>query len=878
MIHRFRLLSGVLAAMLVVGGAVGLAPVAEADEALTVSGVIYDPAGKVVAGASITAAACSDVACLNYTTYAKTTSDAVGHYEISQSLGLFQLIVEAPSTTVPPLAATTARFARTDNPNPIRKDVRLLARLIPTAQPAIDGVCQYGRTLTGNPGTWPTDVTVAYLWTTYGHDGSYSLSVRTESTEQSLTVPISQSFYYDVGWRYTDLTLTLVVSAPGFGDYQTTLVCSPTRQPAYSVTTPPTISGEPIVGQYLTVDPGVWSGTPTEFTYRWYVNGRFVGTGTDRRKLVTGSALGQVYTVDVLPVSGPERPASRSVRSGPTSVVLQGPAASSTSAPTILGDPRVGMALTVNPGTWDVPDLSYTCQWLKDGTPDGAMYSCGSPRILTQADFGHTFATQVYASRSGYAPARATSSTVTVGPGDPPTNSALPMVKGTAQLGQTLTATLGTWTGAASKFSYQWLADETPIAGQTSPSYAIALTDQGKKFRVQVTATSGDYVPVKVLSPSTATVTKRKAPVANVQPAITGTAQVGQSLTVSSGTWTQSITPHYQWLADGVAIPGATRGTFTAGVSLLTKRLSVRVTVTSALYEDGMATTLPTAAVSYGPRPVNTILPTISGTPYVTGDLRAYAGEWDKHGVENFAYSYTWYRDGAVISSGANSYLKVVAADLGHRISVHVTLSKPGYNSASAKSASSGVVGNAPPTVKTLPAISGTASVGRTVTATPGVWSRTGLTFTYAWVRSGSTAVIGTGTTYVLTAADQVKTITVAVTASSGGSPTRKATSAPTAQVTQGTAPTSTAAPAITGKTIVGQTLTSTHGSWSTGGLIYSYQWTRNGSAISGATKTTYLLTKPDQGSRIGMTVTVKKAGYQNGTAKAAPTAIITAK
>lgn len=50
-----------------------------------------------------------------------------------------------------------------------------------------------------------------------------------------------------------------------------------------------------------------------------------------------------------------------------------------------------------------------------------------------------------------------------------------------------------------------------------------------------------------------------------VAPAITGTAQVGETLTVSNGTWTGTPAPSgyaYQWLADDEDIEGATASTY----------------------------------------------------------------------------------------------------------------------------------------------------------------------------------------------------------------------------------------------------------------------------------------------------------------------------
>lgn len=63
------------------------------------------------------------------------------------------------------------------------------------------------------------------------------------------------------------------------------------------------------------------------------------------------------------------------------------------------------------------------------------------------------------------------------------------------------------------------------------------------------------------------------------------------------------------------------------------------------------------------------------------------------------------------------------------------------------------------------PAITGTASVGSTLTVSNGTWTGTGITYTYAWVASGSKKVIGTAGTYVLTSAEQTKTVTCTVTA-----------------------------------------------------------------------------------------------------------------
>jgi Carboxypeptidase regulatory-like domain len=70
------------------------------------------------------------------------------------------------------------------------------------------------------------------------------------------------------------------------------------------------------------------------------------------------------------------------------------------------------------------------------------------------------------------------------------------------------------------------------------------------------------------------------------------------------------------------------------------------------------------------------------------------------------------------------------------------------------------------------------------------------------------------------------------------------------------TTPASTAAPALTGTAAVGQTLSCSQGSWSHEPTYLLYQWTRNGTVITGQTGATYTLQAADQGHSITCSVT----------------------
>lgn len=70
-----------------------------------------------------------------------------------------------------------------------------------------------------------------------------------------------------------------------------------------------------------------------------------------------------------------------------------------------------------------------------------------------------------------------------------PVNSVAPAITGTAQVGETLTASTGTWAGRPS-YSYQWNADDVAIDGAASGTYVPVEGDVGAVITVTVTATN----------------------------------------------------------------------------------------------------------------------------------------------------------------------------------------------------------------------------------------------------------------------------------------------------------------------------------------------------------------------------------------------------
>jgi hypothetical protein len=172
------------------------------------------------------------------------------------------------------------------------------------------------------------------------------------------------------------------------------------------------------------------------------------------------------------------------------------------------------------------------------------------------------------------------------------------------------------------------------------------------------------------------------------------------------------------------------------------------------------------------------------------------------------------------------------------------------------------------------PTITGTPTVGQTLTAQDGTWTNSPTSYTYQWMRcnggGNKCANIANATqkTYTLVTADAGHTIKVQVTATNA-SGSGSATSAPTAAVATGTssaAPKNTSPPTISGTAKVGQTLTADPGSWSGNPTSYAYRWQRCDADvvictdITAATSKTYVVKVADLGYRLRVRVTATNA------------------
>ncbi len=158
-------------------------------------------------------------------------------------------------------------------------------------------------------------------------------------------------------------------------------------------------------------------------------------------------------------------------------------------------------------------------------------------------------------------------------------------------------------TPTRSQHAYQWLRDGAPIADATTAAYLLTPADLGRAITATVTGTKKGFTSATVdTEPVTPTV--GDAIVASLQPRLSGTPALGQTLTASPGTWGTGETPTfgYQWLRDGSVLPSVTGATYVVTAADLGRALAVRVTATRTAYAPGVfttsAVTVPKAATS----------------------------------------------------------------------------------------------------------------------------------------------------------------------------------------------------------------------------------------------------------------------------------------
>ncbi len=455
------------------------------------------------------------------------------------------------------------------------------------------------------------------------------------------------------------------------------------------------------------------------------------------------------------------------------------------------GDIRDTSVRIVKAGTVSGAERASAVQWpVSDAV---AAYGSSSDlwgTTLSVADvndsgFGIAIAAENVTSYGTFAKVDSVTVTVTYTPsgGGAPVNTVAPSVSGTAQSGQTLTASAGIWTGAATiTYAYQWRrcnssgASCANISGATSATFALTATDVGSTIRVQVTGTNGSGSSTAT-SANTAVVTAAGGGSVTAGPASPGTSEsvtgpgaaVWASLTeakTANNAWAtaglnNSASQYLKLTNFGLSIPS---GATINGVSIAVDRMA---TAAAGDIRDESVKLVKGGTIS-GTEHAAT------GTEWPTADTVAtYGSSSDLWGTTLTQADVTGSGFGVAIAArnlaGSGSFAKV------DYVTITVTYTTGG--------------GSGAPVNTSPPAISGSAVSGQTLTAGTGTWTGgSTITYAYQWQRCNSSGAScanvsgATGTSFVLSGTDIGSTMRVRVTATNGSGSTQ-ATSAATAVV-----------------------------------------------------------------------------------------------
>ena len=405
-------------------------------------------------------------------------------------------------------------------------------------------------------------------------------------------------------------TLNGVARAATLGS--TCLTCSTTHVIGNGPIAPAVTSitgGTPTVGTPLTADTSGWA-AGTAFSYQWLIDGTPVPGATSATYAPTVEAVGFTVGVRVTGTLSGSNPTTTTTTPTPVAVRATQPTGT---LPSVSGTPKIGVPLTVNPGTW-APGTVFTYQWRANGTNIGTNGTGPTYTPAAASQVGQTLDVVVTGTKAGYNNFTKTSpATTAVVAGDPLVLTPTPVHSGTPKVGVAYTPTYGSWDDGVDA--------DVPVGGQrrqhqrrhrrrVHPDRHAVRSDPRLSPSPARSRASRPSSGPATRARRSSRVRRRLQPT----PTITGTPTPGVVSTGVPGTWDTGTTRTFQWYADGVAIPGAVATTYTPTNAQNGQVLTFEVTSTRPGYTTVTKT-------SPGKTIVGTLsnqtAPSISGTPTV---------------------------------------------------------------------------------------------------------------------------------------------------------------------------------------------------------------------------------------------------------------------
>ena len=289
----------------------------------------------------------------------------------------------------------------------------------------------------------------------------------------------------------------------------------------------------------------------------------------------------------------------------------------------------------------------------------------------------------------------AATSAVAARPNNPATGA--PAITGTAQVGQTLTATTTGIQDADgltdTTFTYRWLADDTEVSGATGSGYTLVDADEGKAIKVRVSFTDDAGNVETLTSAATEAVAPALPPLTatahGVPASHNGSADFIFELRFSEAPLISYKVLRYHALAvtNGSLLrskrmePGenlkweiTVRPTSTGDVTIVLSRTTDCAEEGAICMGDGRMLSNSLEVTVSVQNFAATGAPTIAGTARVGETLTASATSIsDANGLTSAAFSYQWLADDTAINGATGSTYTLAAADEGKAIKVRVS-------------------------------------------------------------------------------------------------------------------------------------------------------------------------------------------------------------
>ena len=591
------------------------------------------------------------------------------------------------------------------------------------------------------------------------------------------------------------------------------------------------------VGANITLTAFVVGG-PGPFTYVWRKAGGVIAGATG-----SAYAIGPITTDSAGDYTVTATNASGSLTSRVFSITVRGPApviATHPAAQTLQAGGTISLSATVL-GT---PPFYFA--WYRGGGLVQSNLVFGNTDTFTKAnaqpgDVGSYTVRISYGSPSEEVISNAAQVTIA---STPPTITQQPVSKTAVYLNSVILSV--TADGAGSTLNYRWFKDGVSVFSISGLSSSASLTSPNLSIGVVQPEYAGTYTVV--VSNSAGQNVTSNAVTLTVSSGITFTSQpANQSVTVGSpATFSVATTftspfpgspPSYQWRKNGADISGATSATFTLPSVQLTDAGSYSVL---AYYHSLLGPAALSVLSNAATLTVNSaaVAPVITSQPAGLTVFSGAAATFTVAASGTPTPAYQWYRNGTVITGATAATYSVASAQTTDNADYTVVVSN---SAGSVTSAAAKLVVNTATIVISAQPASQALGVGSTATFNVAAQASSG-TLTYQWRRNGVDIPGATSATYAISSVQLGDAAVFSVRLTAGSA---TLTSADASLLVGAAPPPATTPPSFSNQapatTVLGGQ-SATLFVAADGSPAPSLQWRKNGSAIPGATSSTYVI------------------------------------